>query len=94
MNAWWYGSAILWFVALLWATPGAFTAAFRRSHVRQGDPMRLGVWLIALAFVLHPLRFLFAFDNADLFKALYVLGGIAAVNTMRLMRVYGRGTYV
>lgn len=94
MTHWWIGYALLWLVVLAYATPGAFTAAFRPSYVRFGDPMRLGVWLVAATLVLHPMRFLLAYDNANLFKALYVLGGISAINVLRLMRVYGRGAHV
>ena len=94
MTPWWIGYALLWLVVLAYATPGAFTAAFRPAHVRFGDPMRLGVWLVAATLVLHPARFLIAHDNYDLFKAIYVLGGISAINVFRLMRVYGRGPHV
>lgn len=59
--------------------------------VRRGDPMRLGVFVIATIFVLGSLRWVIMPDSRTALAGIFILLIAAGIYTLHLMRVYGRG---
>lgn len=92
MNAYWIAHLTVWGVAMLYAAPGAYHAAFRQSKARTGDAMRLALFLVALVFNSHIVRWLLAPDDLNSWKAIYFVGALTGLYVIRLMISYGRGT--
>lgn len=91
MNTYWIVNLFVWGAAMLYAAPGAYYAAFRQSKARSGDAMRLAVFLVALVFNSHIVRWLIAPNDTQSWKAIYIVGALTGVFVVRLMISYGRG---
>lgn len=95
MAIFWIVNFIVWTVVLLISAQGAIVAALRPAgRVRRGDPMRLATFLVAFLFLGQCARWLFWPNNAQLWKALYVIGALTGLYVIRLMAAYGRGGHV
>lgn len=93
MTPFWWTALIVWLAALIYATPGAWAAAFKNSQ-RRGDPMRLAVWLVSAIMVFGNGRWLFAPLSETLWKAILVVAILTAIYVVFLMRSYGRGALI
>lgn len=80
---------LIWGAALIYAAPGA-VSSFGRSP-RRGDPMRLGVAMVAITILLGSLRWLLAPESESLLAVVFVLACGTGCFVLRLMRAYGRG---
>ncbi len=83
-------NVIAWGALLIYMIPGAWSAA-RGMAARRGDPMRLGVAIVALLMSSFFLRRLLAPGSDVAFNILSVLSIVTACYIAFLAHAYGRG---